>query len=175
MKKLLSTLAILTASFGIATAEDYSAKNPAPPMGGGSAFDPGFELSGYLAGSFADGGDDEMGGGVGVAYFFTENIGTDFNWAGFAYDDTMSLWTIDLALRMPTNGNTLAPYFIGGGGWVSGANAGSTEGLWRVGGGLDYRPDSLGNIGIFADGTYNWTGGNYPDVAVIRLGFRLPF
>jgi len=174
MKKLLSTLAILSVSFGLSTAEDHNAKNPAPPMGG-SAFDPGFELSGYIAGSLPSGGEDELGGGIGVAYFFTENIGADFNWAGFAYDDAMSLWTADLALRIPVRSNTLAPYFIGGGGWVSGMGTDTTGGLWRIGGGLDFRPDALGNIGIFADGTYNWLSGSYPDITVIRVGFRLPF
>ena len=173
MKKILSTLAILSASFGLATAEDYSAKNPAPPLSDSSAFDPGFELSGYLAGSFVGNGvGDEWGGGIGVAYFFTENIGADFNWAGFNYDSTVSYWTIDMALRVPMQSNTLAPYFIGGGGWVSGHG---TENLWRVGGGIDYRPAALGNIGIFADGTYNWIGGDYDNSTIVRLGFRLPF
>jgi len=175
MKKLLSTLAILSASFGLATAEDYSAKNPAPPLAAEcTAFDPGFELSAYVGLSLPNGvGDDNWGGGIGVAYFFTENIGADFNWAVFDYNDAVSFVTADMVLRFPVKTACLAPYVIGGGGLVTDGNA--SVDVWRLGGGVDFRPAFLGNIGIFADGTYNWIGGSYTDSTIVRLGLRLPF
>ena len=174
MKKLLSILAVLSVSFGIATAENYNAKNPAPPLGAEcTAFDPGFELSAYVGLSLPNGvGDTAWGGGIGVAYFFTENIGADFNWAGFDNDLTGHLFTADLALRWPMKTSCFAPYVIGGGGFITDGDA---EPVWRLGGGIDFRPAALGNIGIFADGTYNWIGGDYSDSTIIRLGLRLPF
>ena len=175
MKKLLSTLAILSASFSLATAEDYNAKNPAPPHSAVcTAFDPGFELSAYVALQSASGAEEEdWGGGIGVAYFFTESIGADFNWAPFDLDDTTAhFFTLDLALRFPVKTSCLAPYIIGGGGFVT---SGDAEPVWRLGGGIDFRPAALGNIGIFADGIYHWIGGPYEDSTIIRLGLRLPF
>ncbi|MCF6311220.1 MAG: porin family protein [Verrucomicrobiales bacterium] len=175
MKKLLSTLAILTASFSLATAGDYSAKAPvAPaPVAGCTAFDPGFEMSAYLAGELPSGGSDAIGAGIGFAYFFTENIGIDTNYAAFNSDPAVHHFiTADLVLRFPIKSACIAPYVFGGGGVV--ANS-STETLWRIGAGVDYRPAALGNIGLFADGSYNWIGGNISDTTIVRLGVRLPF
>ncbi len=174
MKKLLSTLAILTASFSLATAGDYSAKAPvAPAPVGCTAYDPGFELSAYIAGELPSGGDDALGGGIGIAYFFTENIGIDVNYAAFDSDpSTHHFVTGDLVLRFPVKSACLAPYIIGGGGIASNND---NEAVWRLGGGIDFRPEALGNIGIFADGTYNWIAGDIADATVVRIGLRLPF
>lgn len=174
MKKLLSTLAILTASFSLATAGDYSAKAPVAPIAPEcTAFDPGFELSAYIGGAFATGGgDDVLGGGLGIAYFFTENIGLDLNYAPYAYDSVVHNITLDAIIRFPIKSACLAPYIIGGGGVVTN---GSTESVWRLGAGVDFRPEALGNIGIFADGTYNWIDGAHPDATIVRIGMRLPF
>jgi len=164
-----------SASFSIATAEDYyNAKNPAPPSGAEcTAFDPGFEFSAYLGASIPTGeGDNTWGGGLGVAYFFTENIGADFNWAPFDYEPTTHFFTADLALRWPVKTSCFAPYVIGGGGFVSN---GDSEGVWRIGAGVDFRPAALGDIGIFFDATYNWMDGIYDDTTILRLGLRFPF
>ncbi len=173
MKKLLSTLAILTASISLATAGDYSAKAPVAPIAPEcTAFDPGFELSTYIAGSLG-GDDDVIGGGIGIAYFFTENIGLDTNYSVFDNDSAAHFITADMVLRFPMKSACIAPYLIGGGGIRTNS---TTEGVWRLGGGIDFRPEALGNIGIFADGTYNWiNGGAYQDVTIVRLGVRLPF
>ena len=173
MKKLLSTLAILTASFSLATAGDYSAKAPvAPAPVGCTAYDPGFELSAYIAGELPSGGDDALGGGIGIAYFFTENIGLDVNYAVFDSGPVHHFVTGDLVLRFPIKSACIAPYILGGGGVL--ANS-SNESVWRIGGGIDIRPAALGNIGLFADGTYNWIGGDISDTTIVRLGVRLPF
>ncbi len=173
MKKLLSTLAILTASFSLATAGDYSAKAPVAPIAPEcTAFDPGFELSAYIAGSLG-GDEDVLGGGIGIAYFFTENIGIDTNYAAFDNESTAHFITADMILRFPIKSACVAPYLIGGAGVR--ANS-STEAVWRLGAGIDIRPEALGNIGLFADGTYNWINGNtYQDMTIVRLGIRLPF
>ena len=173
MKKLLSTLAILSASFGLATAGDYSAKAPVAPVAPEcTAFDPGFELSGYIAGSLPSGGEDELGGGMGIAYFFTENIGLDLNYAVFNYDSALHFVTTDAVLRFPLKSVCIAPYILGGAGVVTN---GDTEATWRLGGGVDFRPEALGNLGIFADGVYNWIDGDHSDATIVRLGLRLPF
>ena len=174
MKKLLLSFTILTATFSLATGGDYNTKNPLPPASQTcTAFDSGFELSAYVAASLAnEGSDDYMGGGIGIAYFLTENIGVDLNYAPFNYESVVHFSTVDLALRFPMESVCLAPYIIGGGGVVT---DGSTKGVWRIGGGIDFRPEALGNIGIFADGTYNWIDGTYPDTTIVRLGLRLYF
>lgn len=175
MKKLLSTLTILTASFSLATAGDYSAKAPiAPAPVGCTAFDPGFEMSAYVAGSLPNGnGEDVIGGGIGFAYFFTENIGLDVNYAAFDTESTSHFVTADMVLRFPIKSVCLAPYLIGGAGIRTN---GSSEAVWRLGGGVDFRPAMLGNIGLFADGTYNWINGSvYSDTTIVRVGMRLPF
>lgn len=175
MKKLFSTLAILSASFGIATADGYNPKNPAPPQGECTAFDPGFEFSAYVGVAIPNGeGDDEWGGGIGVAYFFTENIGADFNWAPYAYDSTAHFFTGDIAIRWPVKTSCLAPYIVGGGGFVY-TDEDSSEAVWRLGGGVDFRPAAFGNVGMFVDGTYNWLDGDFEDATIIRFGLRFPF
>ena len=176
MKKLLSTLTILSASFGLATAEDFSAKNPAPPLVAEcTAFDPGFEFSAYVGASFATGeAEDNWGGGISVAYFYTENIGTDFSWQMFDYDKTAHFLTADMVIRFPMKTACFAPYIIGGGGFAT-AQAEDNAWLWRLGGGVDFRPAALGDIGIFADGVYNFLEGDYVDATFVRVGLRFPF
>jgi len=173
MKKLLSTLAILTASISLATAGDYSAKAPVAPMAPEcTAFDPGFELSAYIAGSLG-GNEDVLGGGLGIAYFFTENIGLDANYAAFDNDSVAHFVTADMILRFPIKSACIAPYLIGG---VGARINSATETVWRLGAGIDIRPKALGNVGIFADGTYNWIDGStYENTTIVRLGIRLPF
>ena len=78
-----------------------------------------------------------MGGGVNLAYFFTDNVGIDVSYAVFAFESEMHTVTADLALRYPLNGPGISPYLLLGGGLRSN---GSAEGLYRVGGGLDFRP-----------------------------------
>lgn len=115
------------------------------------------------------------GGGAGVNYFFTSNlgIGTDFNasdkpsGAGGAID----YWVGNLYLRFPLGNSGLAPYIYGGGG-----RGISPIWQWVYGGGvgLEYRFNP--NIGIFSDGRFLWSHESTSlNQMVIRAGLRLVF
>jgi len=181
MKKLLSTIVLLAVSAGLATAGDYYSKAPVskgpvvtpPPVC--PCFDPGVEFSLFGAGIFPEHGDhDELGGGVGVGMFFTENLGINVSYHAFNTDPSVEHYTTaDLVLRLPIHELCIAPYVFGGGGVVTN---GSTEGLYRAGGGLDIRMDAMGCVGLFVDGAYNWVDGDdHGDSVIARVGFKIPF
>lgn len=114
--------------------------------------------------------DDGFGGGLGVNYFFTKNLG--FGIDGSLRDADSALWTASASLiaRFPIeNGSTcLAPYILGGGGVQTN---GTTAGSFHAGGGLEFRLPA--GFGIFAEGRYFWSG---PDDQVqARAGFRIVF
>lgn len=117
------------------------------------------------AGIFRDHG---WGGGVGINYFFTRNLGlgVDAAWlsaredSGFERADTGNDHTAihnfsgSLILRLPIDHTCLAPYIYAGGGFhVDGEQWASAHG----GVGLEYRikPNRLG---IFADGRWTYLG-----------------
>ena len=183
MKKLLSTIVLLAVSAGMATAGDYYSKAPVAPKGPVvtpppvcPCFDPGIELGLFGAGIFPDSGyhgEDAIGGGVMAGMFFTENIGVNVSYAAFATDSTEHYVTGDLVLRMPIHELCIAPYVFVGGGMVANGN---TDGLWRVGGGVDIRMDSMGCVGLFIDGSYNWIESDYrADTTMARVGLKIPF
>lgn len=173
MKKLLSTLTVLSLSLGFAAAGDYGKnpveKNPIPV--GCSCFGTGFEFSGFVAGAIPDSGDGEIGGGVALGYFFTENVGVEASYTVAAFDSEEHILTANVVYRMPIKDLCIAPYVLLGGGVLTN---GSTDGLWDLGGGLDIRFDSWGCVGIFVDATYNWVDGDR-DFTLIRGGVRIPF
>lgn len=139
---------------------------PKDPVG----FAPGFELGAFVAGSLSDENSDEMGGGVNLAYYFTDNIGIDVSYAVFAFESEIHTVSADLALRYPLNGPGISPYLLLGGGLRTN---GATDGIYRVGGGLDFRPNGRDNMGIFADGVYNWVEGD-DGFTIARFGIRFP-
>ena len=143
-------------------------KNPvvvAPPC-----YDGGFEFSGSAAGFFPDGGhyDDALGGGISLGYFYNENFGFDFSAAVYGTDSEVQNYTLDAVYRVPFN--CIAPYAIVGGGVHTN---GETEGLFRFGGGVDFRV--LDGASIFADGTYNLLGGDIDNYTIGRVGMRFAF
>ena len=181
MKKLLSTIVLLAVSAGLATAGDYYSKAPVskgpvvvpPPIC--PCFDPGVELSMFAAGILPDGNShgDALGGGVAAGLFMTENIGINLSYAAFATDSTNHFVTGDLVFRMPIHELCIAPYVFGGGGLVTN---GTTDGLWRLGGGIDIRMDSMGCVGLFVDGSYNWIDSDYrSNATIVRVGVKIPF
>jgi hypothetical protein len=174
MKKLLSTLTVLSLSLGFAAAGDYGKnpveKNPVVPTGC-ECFGTGFEFSGFVAGAIPDSGDGEMGGGASIGYFFTENIGIETSYTVAAFQSEEHILTANLVYRMPIKDLCIAPYVLLGGGVLTN---GSTDGLWDLGGGLDIRFDSLGCVGLFVDATYNWVDGDR-DFTLVRGGVRIPF
>ena len=143
-------------------------KNPVviPP----ACYDGGFEFSGFVAGFFPDGGhyDDAAGGGISISHFYNEHFGFDFSAAVYGTDSEVQNYTLDAVYRIPFN--CVAPYAIVGGGVHTN---GETEGLFRFGGGIDFR--MMDNGSIFADGTYNILGGDVDDYTIARLGLRFEF
>ena len=169
--KVYATLLLLTFSAGLALGGEPVLKNPVVMMPEDPVcFAPGIELSIFAAGALPESGDDELGGGIGLAYYFTQNVGIDVGYSVFAYDSEKHTATADLALRYPIGESCFAPYLLMGGGVKTN---GSTDGLWRLGGGVDVRFQGA-NLGVFADGVYNWVEGD-GDFTIARLGVRIPF
>lgn len=116
------------------------------------------------------------GGGVGLNYFFTQNLGlgADFNASdknanelGGMFDYT----TGNLYLRFPLGNSGFSPYVFGGGG-----RGMSPVWDWVYGGGvgLEYRFSPA--TGIFSDARYLWNDRSTDlNTLTIRAGFRIVF
>lgn len=113
---------------------------------------------------------DGFGGGLGVNYFVTNNLG--FGVSGNLSDgDVNGFWNIDadVILRAPFEGSICwAPYVLAGGGITTN---GGTYGSWHAGGGLEWRVTHT--IGLFGEGRYIWAEEH--DVTQIRAGLRFVF
>jgi len=112
----------------------------------------------------------KWGGGVGVNYFFTRELGImgDINIGdngGNFVDQVMGAGV----LRIPLEPTGLAPYIFGGGGR-------GTDPVWewlgQAGVGLEYRLNPA--TGLFADARYIWHDKSF-DRLMIRTGLRLVF
>jgi hypothetical protein len=135
------------------------------------------ELQIDVFGAYADGNaqthagpvrDHGWGGGIGVNYFFTRNIGlgVDAYWLGAtpnaAASRESSLTTFhnvtgSLIFRLPNDATCLAPYgYLGGGVHVDGDTWASAH----VGLGLEYRivPNK---VGLFVDARWTYFGDRY--------------
>jgi hypothetical protein len=172
MKKLtysiLACAAVASSAFAGSEMKEY--KGPAP--------EPCFkdtELQLDIFGSYTDAVHrseygDGFGGGIGLNYFFTRNIGLGVS--GNIYDgDVNGVWNTDLSViaRFPIeNSVCIAPYILGGGGLVT---DGGTYGTWHAGGGLEWR--ATPSFGIFGEGRYIWA--EERDAAQVRLGARFVF
>lgn len=130
----------------------------------------GFEFGTYVAGYFPQNGvyDDAIGGGISLAYFYGPNLGFDLGAVWFDTDSVVHNYTLDAVYRMPFD--CIAPYVLVGGGVHTN---GETEGLFRFGGGVDFR--IFGSNSIFADGVYTIPGGSLEEYATVRLGMRFAF
>ncbi len=114
--------------------------------------------------------DGLWGGGVGLNYFLTQNIGIggDVNMSenGGNFVDIING---SLIVRLPIESAGLAPYLFGGGGR-------STEPVWEWtyhgGAGLEFRFNPT--TGIFTDARYIWAD-ETADRLLLRAGFRLVF
>lgn len=114
---------------------------------------------------------DGFGGGLGLNYFLTRNIGLGVE--GNIYDgDANGVWNVDarLLFRYPIDSACLAPYaFVAGGVQTNGG----TEGTIGVGGGIEYRVVSQ-KVGLFTEGRYTWAADS-DDSAQVRVGVRVVF
>ena len=131
------------------------------------------ELSLDLFGTYADRdrfGDkgDFWGGGLGVNYFFTRNI-------GIGADSYLEEWKWpyrvngSLILRLPIDKLRLAPYGFGGGGREFKY---ATQWTGHAGGGLEFRFNH--HAGIFGDGRRVFPD-RTKDYTLVRFGVRLAF
>ncbi|MDF1861937.1 MAG: hypothetical protein P1U87_17090 [Verrucomicrobiales bacterium] len=140
-------------------------------------FDAGWEFSGYLSGYWPEDNrrSNELGGGVALSYFLGHNFGFEAAYALHGGANSEQIGKFNAVYRFPLGGeccSTIAPYVFGGPGVIS---SGSSEMLWNVGGGLDFRLESWGCIGMFADFSYNWVDQGLPDFTQFRAGFKVPF
>lgn len=142
-----------------------------------NCFDAGFVFSGFGSGFWPEDPrlNDAIGGGVSLAYFFGHNFGVEGSYMLHGSGTSQQVATFDLVYRFPLGGeccSTIAPYVFGGPGMVS---AGDSEFLWNIGGGLDFRMEGWGCVGLFSDFSYNFVNNNQPDFTLIRAGIRFPF
>lgn len=134
-------------------------------------------------------GDHAWGGGLGVNYFFSRNVGLGVE--GTLLDprhgsDVMGQAGLNLFFRFPIDSRCLAPYaFIGGGAVFNAEDVdaedfdrdddGSDDALWEghAGVGLEYRFSP--RLGVFVDGRFTVVEKNDNNFTTIRTGIRLSF
>lgn len=174
MKKIVATFTTLMLGLGAAFAGPIVDKNP-PIVDVCDCYPPGFQLSGFVSGLFPEnGGDEAIGGGASLAYFFTEKVGLEASYHAYnSTPDVLHFSTLDLVYRLftDTNPTCWSVYALAGGGIRSN---GQNDGLYRAGLGIERRFESMNCLGVFLDGTYNWIN-DQDDAVIARLGFRIPF
>jgi hypothetical protein len=113
------------------------------------------------------------GGGVGVNYFFTRELGIGGEADILANTDGNFVDQVNgsLFLRFPLDPSGFAPYIFGGGGRI-------TNPLWawegHAGVGIEYRLNPV--VGVFSDARYIWVDhAALSDRLMIRAGLRLVF
>lgn len=137
----------------------------------------------YHAGPIRDHG---WGGGIGINYFFSRNIGIGVDGTWIAAKENAAVSTSDdrtvfhnvtgsLIFRFPVDELCLAPYlFVGGGFHVDGEQWASAH----AGLGLEYRivPNK---VGIFTDARYTYFGDRYGNGdqgnVMVKAGVRFVF
>ncbi len=141
-------------------------------------YDTGWEFSLFGTGSFADNPiyDSNFGGGGSLSYFFGHNLGIEASYILHGKGPANQMGLFDLVYRIPLGGEccaNIAPYIMGGGGFVA---SGQNSGLWSLGGGIDFRNEGWGCVGLFADYSYNWVDkAAIGDFGLLRAGVRFPF
>jgi hypothetical protein len=172
MKHVVATFCALALGLTGLFAGEYYPKQVIVPPDLCECYPPGVQLGGHGAAYWADNGDPAYGGGINLAYFFTEKLGLELSYSVFDTDPSEEhLITLDVIYRLfIDNATCLSPYLIGGGGLMTNSE---NEGVYRAGVGLEWRFEQWNCLGIFADGTYNWIGDQ--DGPVARLGVRIPW
>ena len=114
------------------------------------------------------------GGGAGLNYFFTRElgVGADFNIS--SKPDDLNLFdqvTGNFIARLPIGNSGLAPYLIG-----SGGRGMSPHWDWVYGGGVGLEMRFNPTTGIFSDARFFWNDRSTEDNRLlIRAGLRLAF
>ncbi len=155
MKKMLAAFAaaVSLATFTASAAEDLFSADE-------------INLLGF--GDYYSNQSDHWGGGIGLNYFLSRNIGIGAsthmeNFSGTFIDNVAG----ELYLRVPLGASPIAPYAVGTGGysfeydgWFGGG-----------GGGLEWRFGKA--FGLFGDIQYLVHEGNRNDGIGVRFGFRV--
>lgn len=114
------------------------------------------------------------GGGAGLNYFFTRElgIGADFNISSKPDDlNLVDQVTGNLIARLPLANSGVAPYLIG-----SGGRSMSPRYDWVYGGGVGLEMRFNPTTGIFSDARFLWSDRSTADNRLlIRAGVRLAF
>ncbi len=114
------------------------------------------------------------GGGAGLNYFFTRElgVGADFNISSKPDDlNLVDQVTGNLIARLPIGNSGLAPYLIG-----SGGRGMSPHYDWVYGGGVGLEMRFNPTTGIFSDARFLWSDRSTADNRLlIRAGVRLGF
>jgi hypothetical protein len=181
MKKLtlsfLASLAVAATSFAGHQVISKESKAPVAPEPCFRAGEIQFDVFGEYVGGSHNRFGDGWGGGIGVNYFFTRELGIALD--GDIYDghhgretgETKAIWnySADLVYRFPIEGSVCwAPYILAGGGLEA---DGTTIGTYNVGGGLEYR--ATRNVSLYAEGRAQW--GENDRVGIGRAGLRFVF
>jgi hypothetical protein len=177
--KLTTILAALTlTASSLFAGSAYAPKNakepvmPPQPVTGCDCFGPGASFDVFAGAIIPDGGDAEVGGGVGINYFFTPIFGIDANYGAYATDSIHHQFDANLVLRAPINSACIAPYVLAGGGFATNS---SNRGTYQVGAGIDVRIPSASCLGVFAEGLYHFASDDTADFTTARVGVRIPF
>lgn len=112
------------------------------------------------------------GGGISIGEYFIPNIGlrADANFSNV--DEARTQVCADLLLRYVIHGTAFAPYAFVGGGIES--RSGSTDGLIRAGGGLEYRITP--RFGLFTEASYAWIfSDERTEDLTVKAGVRFVF
>lgn len=116
--------------------------------------------------------DGSFGGGIGLTRYTNSYLG--FSTGVYWWDDgesTVHSVTGSVLFRYPVRSMCVAPYLITGfGGHFDSVNQLTAH----AGVGLEIRVPSIKNMGVFVEGTYNWTDAT-ENYAVFRLGTRYEF
>lgn len=201
---LISACLATSAFAGVESSQSYSGKQQqysAPPST--SLYNAG-EWNIDLFGAYADSDSDNdylfdegtFGGGLGISYFFTRNLGIGAEGTLFDTDgDALGSTSLNLVLRFPIAETGLAPYIFGGAGINFNADDLDSDDfeeardriedddepnrgddvlfLAHAGAGLEFR--FTPGFSIFSDARYNWSEEDNADYAQVRAGVRFVF
>lgn len=178
MKLTSLFIALALSASSLIAGPGYAPKNakepvlPTLPPTGCDCFGPGASFDVFAAGLIPDSGDAELGGGLGLNYFFTPVFGVDVNYAAYATTSVHHQFDANLVMRAPITSACLAPYALAGGGFATNS---SNRGTYQVGAGVDIRFQSSGCMGLFLEGLYHFTADESPEFTTARVGLRIPF
>lgn len=141
-------------------------------------------------------GDDIVGGGLAMSYYFTRWFGIGGEGSLFDTDhDLLGTAAFNVFLRAPIAESGFAVYAFGGGGVSYNAEDIDFDDfedardraedddelrddddvlfLWHLGAGVEYRFNP--NFGMFADGRYTWVERDDSDFGLVRVGLRFAY